>query len=65
MKEFDIGNDLESGKVCILHFADDIVIIAEDETQLQILFDFDNDWCKKWKMKVNNSKTIVVHFRKK
>ncbi len=34
--------DLESGKNCILLFADDIVILAEDEIKLQILLDFTN-----------------------
>ncbi len=65
MKQLDIGIDLENGKNCILLFADDIVILAEDEIKLQILLDFTNEWRKKWRMKINIDKTKVIHFRKK
>ncbi len=37
-------------KLCILLYANDIVILAENEKQLQILLNFVNDWCKKWKI---------------
>ena len=46
-------------------FADDIVIMAETEEQLQKLLNFVNDWCRKWRMKVNKDKTKVMHFRRK
>ncbi len=49
----------------ILLYADDIVILAENEEQLQIILNFVNNWCKKWKLKVNRDKRKVVHFRKK
>ncbi len=61
----DIGIDIENGQICILLFADDIVILAEDEIKLQILLDFTNEWCKKWRTKINNDKTKVIHFRQK
>ncbi len=64
MKQLDIGIDIENGKICILLFADDIVILAEDEIKLQILLDFTNEWCKKWRMKINDDKIKVSHFRK-
>ncbi len=64
MKQLDIGIDIENGKKCILLFADNIVILAEDEIKLQILLDFTNEWCQKWRMKINNDKTKVIHFRK-
>ncbi len=65
MKQLDIDIDIENGKICILLFADDIVILAEDEIKLQILLDFTNEWCKKWRLKINNDKIKVIHFRKK
>ncbi len=52
-------------KLCILLYADDIVILVDNKEQLQILLNFVNNWCKKWKMKVNRDKTKVIHFRKK
>ncbi len=63
-KQLNIGTYIENGNICILLFADDIVIQAEDEIKLQILLDFTNEWCKKWRMKINNDMTKVVHFRK-
>ncbi len=67
MKQLDIGTciDIENEIFCILLFADDTVILAEDEIKLQILLDFTNEWCKIWRMKINNDKTKVIHFRKK
>ncbi len=65
MKQLDIRIDIENGTKCILLFADDIVILAEDEITLQIILDFTNEWCKKWRMKINNYKTKVIHFRQK
>ncbi len=44
--------------IYILAFADDIVILANTEEELQ-------NWCKKWRFKVNTGKTNVVHFRNK
>ncbi len=41
------------------------IVMAEDEAQLQVLLDFTDSWCKKWKMKVNVDKTKSVHFRKR
>jgi hypothetical protein len=46
MKDLDIGIDIDNGKICILLFADDIVILADDEVKLQMLLEFTNEWCK-------------------
>ncbi len=42
----------DKDKICILLFADDIVILAENESQLQKLLDFVNTWCNNWRMKI-------------
>ncbi len=52
-------------KMCSILFADNIIILAEDEIKLQILLEISNEWCKKWRMKINNGKTIVIHFKNK
>ena len=31
----------------------------------KILFDKLNDWCSRWSMHINSTKTIVVHYRPK
>ena len=48
-----------------LAYADDIVLICESEQDLQTLLNVVNDWCKKWSVTVNTSKTKIIHFRKR
>ena len=47
----------------ILLYADDMVLIAESEEDLQKLLDIMQQWCYKWRLKVNIEKSKVVHFR--
>ena len=42
-----------------LLYADDMVLISENEEDLQVLLNEMNKWCKKWRMKVNETKTNV------
>ena len=46
-----------------LLYADDMVLLSEDEEGLQVLLDEMHSWCKKWRLKVNETKTKIVHFR--
>jgi hypothetical protein len=59
----DIGIDIEGGKICILLYADDIVLIAENENDLQLLLHILNTRCKHKALNVNFEKTKIVHFR--
>ncbi len=65
INELGLGIEFDEGKLCILLFADDIVILGEDETQLQSLLKFVENWCHKWKLKINKDKTKIIHFRNK
>ena len=65
VKNTNIRIPVDSGKVSILLYADDIVLLAENEHDLQILLDTIFSWCKTWYMNVNEKKTKIVHFRKK
>ena len=58
-KGVDIGNE----KVCILLYADDIVLFADNELDLQCMLDLLNSWCKKNHMFVNGEKSQIIHFR--
>ena len=49
--------------ICILLYADDIVILSENEQKLQYMLNKVSDWCKNWRMKINPTKTNIVHFR--
>jgi hypothetical protein len=44
-------------------YADDTVLIAENENDLQLLLDILNAWCKHKALNVNFEKTKIVHFR--
>ena len=65
IKTLDIGVQVKNELISILAFADDIVILAENEKDLQKMLRHVEMWCKKWRLKVNTDKTNVVHFRKK
>ena len=47
---------------CLL-YADDMVFIAESEENLQRLLQAIYDWCNKWCLKVNESKSQIFYFR--
>jgi len=57
------GVDIGTEYVSILLYADDIVLIAENEDDLQSMLTVLNDWCNSNGMMVNASKSNVVHFR--
>ena len=57
------GVNVNERNVSILLYADDIVLIAEDEKSLQKMLDFIEKWCAKWRMAINPDKTQIVHFR--
>ncbi len=65
MKQLNMGIPFDNDKICILLYADDIVILAKDPAQLQLLLNFTNSWCKNWKMKISEDKTKIAHYRKK
>ena len=44
-------------------YADDMVLVASRETDLQKMLDTLYSWCKKWRLSVNKEKTKIVHFR--
>lgn len=59
-----VGVGLESGEVLsVLAYADDILLMAESERDLQILSDIVHDWSRRWRMTVNLSKTKIVIYR--
>ncbi len=62
--KLDIVIPFDKDKIYILHFADDIVLLAENESQLQKLRDFVNTWFNKWQMKINRDKTNLTFQEK-
>jgi len=65
LNELSLGVFLNDLHVTLLLYADDIVLFAPTEVALQEQLNFLDDWCQKWKLLVNESKTEIVHFRPK
>ena len=53
LKENGPTLNLDNLNINCLLYADDMVLIAETEEQLQKLLDMICVWCKKWRLKVN------------
>ena len=51
-------------KIFMLLYADDIVVFANTQEQLQNSLDLLLEYCNKWKLTINVSKTKVTVFRK-
>ena len=58
------GIDVGMLKLFILLYADDIVIFSESPEDMQSSLDILNNYCNKWKLKVNTNKTKIMVFRK-
>ena len=63
MRNTGIGVTCGEDKVNILLFADDIVLLAENPEDLQVLLNTLSIWCKLNGMVINGSKSNIVHFR--
>ena len=56
-----ISNELT---LSILLYVDDVVLISETGDGLQTMLNSIYDWSNRWKLKVNEHKSKVVHFRR-
>ena len=70
IKEAGLGINIELDEsapldlVSILLYADDIVCLSENETDLQSILVIIESWCKRWRLEVNLTKTNILHVRK-
>lgn len=64
LKSFGKGIVCDNDTICIMIYADDIVLLAESEHDLQFMLNALHDWCNRNDMLVNNDKSNIVHFRK-
>ena len=53
----------EDDSVSILLYADDIVLLSDNEEKLQTMLDCLNDWCHAWGLNINFNKSKAMHFR--
>ena len=63
LKDASCGVNIGMCNVHCLLYADDIALIAATEEDLQNMLSILENWCKKWRMKVNSTKSNIVHFR--
>ena len=49
----------------LLLYADDIVLLAGTAGDLQLQLNLSNQWCHKWRMTINQTKSKVIPFRYK
>jgi hypothetical protein len=59
------GVSIGDEKICILAYADDVVIFSNSEHELQQMLNVVAEWGKKWRVRFSAKKSNVVHFRKK
>ena len=65
LKSINKGIDCEEFILSILGYADDLALIAENETDLQAMIDTTDDWCYKWRCRINTEKSHILHVRPK
>ena len=63
LTDLNYGVDITGNKICLLLYAEDIVIIENKENDLQL--DNTNQWCKKWRLNINYNKSNVIHFKQR
>ena len=61
----DIAGNMEVTIINILLYADDVVLFATNELDLQSLLFLVQSWCEKWQLEVNLNKTNILHIRSK
>ena len=52
----NLGIKMGDLHICVLLYADDIVLVNEHEQNLQRMLSHVHKWCRKWQMKVNIKK---------
>ena len=63
LKQTNCGVSIAGDLINCLFYADDIVILAETERDLQKMLHVIHNWTKKWRLLINFDKTKIVHFR--
>ena len=63
IKTMNNGVNVGGKNISILLYADDIVLLAPTETNLQKMLDYVYTWCNKWGMSINPNKTQILHVR--
>ena len=63
INSLNIGIDIDGEIVSVMVYADDLVLLATKEEDLQILLNQLTDWCQNNIININEQKSNIVHFR--
>ena len=58
------GLDVITFKIFMLLYADDVMLFSNSPEELQEGLNFLSNYCRRWKLKINVSKTQVMVFRR-
>merc|ERR1711994_458538 len=64
IKKLKIGIKIKNAVIAILLYADDIVLIAEAQKDLQLMLNTVTEFCYQWRCRINNKKSQVVIYSK-
>ena len=56
-------DEFQNSFINILLYADDIILLAANENDLQFLLNIVENWCHRWRLEVNLTKTNIMHVR--
>ena len=59
----DFIDEFQNSFINILLYADDIILLAANENDLQFLLNIVENWCHRWRLEVNLTKTNIMHVR--
>ena len=63
INSLNVGVNFEKAHLSMLLYADDIVFISSSEAEMQLMLDTLHQWCKRWRVLINSTKSKTVHFR--
>ena len=63
LKQLCPGIPIGGENVVSLMYADDLVLLARNERDLQHMLEVVNQWCSVWNVTLNSDKSQIVHFR--
>ena len=65
LKEAEVGVKFRKQLISVLLYADDAVILAEDEKLMKWGLEVLMEWCDEWSVEVNVEKSGVMYMRRK
>ncbi|MCG8049515.1 MAG: reverse transcriptase family protein, partial [Candidatus Thiodiazotropha endolucinida] len=63
INSLNVGVKFENEQLSMLLYADDIVFVSSSEAEMQLMLNTLHQWCKKWRVLINTTKSKAVHFR--